>query len=83
MRFLSILLEIDAIRREVYTMNLVQPVGREFKEEVADYSTIKSSCRCSTNAAIYSLAANRVAGSGPCRCADGNNSTVGLRVNIG
>ena len=64
-------------------MKLVQPVGREFKEEVADYSTIKSSCRCSTNAAIYSLAANGVDGSGPCRCADNYNGTVGLRVNIG
>lgn len=63
-------------------MKLVQPVGREFKEEVADYSTIKSSCRCSTDAFNYSIGSNGSSGTN-CRCADGNNSTVGLRVKIG
>lgn len=63
-------------------MKLVQPVGREFKEEVADYSTIKSSCRCSTSAANYNIGSNKYGGSN-CKCADGYNGTVGLRVNIG
>lgn len=63
-------------------MKLVQPVGREFKEEVADYSTIKSSCRCSTSASNYNIGSNGYGGSS-CKCADGYNGTVGLRVNIG
>ena len=63
-------------------MKLVQPVGREFKEEVADYSTIKSSCRCSTDALNYNIGSNGLSGSN-CKCADGKNGTVGLRVQIG
>ena len=63
-------------------MKLVQPVGREFKEEVADYSTIKSSCRCSTDASNYSIGSSGLSGRN-CKCSDGYNGTVGLRVNIG
>ena len=63
-------------------MKLVQPVGREFKEEIADYSTIKSSCRCSTDASNYNIGSNGLSGSN-CKCADGKNDTVGLRVQIG
>ena len=63
-------------------MKLVQPVGREFKEEVADYSTIKSSCRCSTDASNYNIGSNGLSGSN-CKCADGKNGTVGLRVQSG
>ena len=63
-------------------MKLVQPVGREFHEDVADYSTIKSSCRCSTSAANYNLGLSKTNGSN-CKCSDGNNGTVGLRVQIG
>ena len=62
-------------------MKLVQPVGREFHEDVADYSTIKSSCRCSS-ATYYQKGHDRMDGYN-CSCADGYNGTVGLRVNIG
>ena len=63
-------------------MKLVQPVGREFKEEVADYSTIKSSCRCSTDASNYNIGSSGTTGR-KCKCSDGYNGTVGLRVQIG
>lgn len=51
-------------------MKLVQPVGREFHEDVADYSTIKSSCRCSTSAANYNIGSNGLPGTN-CKCSDG------------
>ena len=63
-------------------MKLVQPVGREFHEDVPDYSTIKSSCRCSTSAANYNIGSSGRPGTN-CKCTDGSNGTVGLRVNIG
>ena len=62
-------------------MKLVQPVGREFKEEVADYSTIRSACRCSSPT-YFQKGYDRMDGY-YCRCADVYNGTVGLRVNIG